>query len=172
MVSQLKDKVKDKDIICEETYWEATTDYATYLASNKCKHDPFSDFHISHILDETKYTIVVPNRWPYTQDHLLIIPKRNVLYQNELSQNEKIDFWMLSDKRLEKLHTQYSNVSYLIRDSLVWNQWKSIAHIHGHLIPEIVISTLDFGWNYRNFLNDKEYSKICESIRTKFCTSL
>ena len=106
--------------------------YDDYLAT---KPKPFSSPLENCIIDQTLLSYVYPARSPYVQDHLLVIPKREVIFHYELSSEERHDLWELADKWLRIMHQHISNVTVLLRDSFADDSGKSIAHLHIHLIP-------------------------------------
>lgn len=77
---------------------------------------------------------------PYTTDHLLIAPLRHVTALSELSNDEKDASWKLIDIGTKLLYTLgHQGVSVMLRDGDAVG--KSEAHLHIHLVPDIVLST-------------------------------
>ena len=53
-------------------------------------YNPFIHIKPEEIVDESKNFIIIASRAPYAEDHLLIIPKRQVYLLKELSGIEKM----------------------------------------------------------------------------------
>lgn len=134
--------------------------------------DPFLHVKPEEIIEESTYFFVLPARSPYADDHLLIIPKRKVYVLRELSNEERLDMYDLLEKRSKRLHTAHRGVNLLLRDWLVWDWdteiWKSINHLHFHLIPDCSISTDKVLWHDRKFLSDDEYIWTVKQIKKDF----
>ncbi len=82
-------------------------------------------------LYETKYWKIIYNKFPYySKKHLLVLPKRHIIYTTELNDNELIDY-----KNIEiYMKDFYKDINYFsfIRQS-TW--WRSIEHLHYHYLP-------------------------------------
>ncbi len=133
------------------------------------KYNPFLFDTIDKnlIIDQTKYSFVLANRWPYTEDHLLVIPKREVNFLLDLSVEEKTDLYNLLDKWLAKLYKKYKGINILLRDgvfSKFW--WKSVNHLHYHLIPEIMVSAREA--IDRKFLSEEEFFDFTQKIKQEY----
>jgi diadenosine tetraphosphate (Ap4A) HIT family hydrolase len=135
----------------------------------KC-YDPFLHIQKEEIVDESKNFFVIAARSPYIKNHLLIIPKRKVFLIWELNSTEKEEMRELLEKWTKNLHKKHKDVNLLLRDGLtVWNIWKSINHLHFHLIPDCSIwaeNTLRV--SERERLDDDNYIKITKKIKKDF----
>ncbi len=79
---------------------------------------------------------------PYTDGHLLVIPKRHVDSFLALTQSEHLDIEQLLEKGVAIVkHLGYSNYSILVRNGD--NHQKSVKHLHYHIIPNHRIGDLD-----------------------------
>lgn len=145
--------------------------YAQALKELWKDFDPFLHLEKEELVDETERFFVIPARAPYVENHLLIIPKRKVYVLRELTSEEKEEMYDLVDKRSKKLHTIHNGVNLLLRDGLIGGGsteiWKSVNHLHFHLIPDCPI------WNEvagsdRKWYSDEEYLDLAKEIRIKF----
>lgn len=84
--------------------------------SKKNKSDPFLHPEKDTIIEQTDHMFVLPNRAPYADDHLLIVPKRSVHLFKSLSKKEQEEMWHLIEKRTYKLHTKHKHVAVLLKD--------------------------------------------------------
>ncbi len=91
------------------------------------EYNPFSFNTIEKelIIDESKYSFVLANRWPYTDDHLLVIPKREVHFLLDMTEEERSDIYIMIEKRLEKLYKKYSGINILMRDWYFSKTWRN-----------------------------------------------
>ncbi len=82
-------------------------------------------------LYETEYWKIIYNKFPYySKKHLMVIPKRHIIYTTELNNKELIDY-----KNAELyMKDFYKDIDYFsfIRQS-TW--WRSIEHLHYHYLP-------------------------------------
>lgn len=131
---------------------------------------PFCNEKKENMLEEKKYFYVIPARSPYTKDHILIVPKRHVCLLKALTHKELIQMHNLIDKRDVKLHKDHKNISLLLRDGLSKQKiWKSVNHLHFHLIPDHTVYVMsDEDSENRIFFDDKQYLKIADKMRKRY----
>lgn len=101
-------------------------------------------------------------RAPYWPDHLLIIPKRHVdsLFDLTIEEDDEIQGLVRAGiKMLKKLW--YSDLSILVREWMA--TWKSIPHLHYHIIPNINIWSANSNWE-REFLDDNKAKEAIDRI--------
>jgi len=100
---------------------------------------------------------------PYWPDHILIIPKRHVdsIFDLNIEEHDEIQ-WLVRAwiKILKK--KWYSDLSVLVREWMA--VWKSIPHLHYHIIPNIKIWSTNSNWD-RKFLEEDEADKILDDLR-------
>lgn len=130
------------------------------LEHNLC---PFCTMPQKFFLEDWKFFFVTCARAPYSQDHLLIIPKRHVILFNDLLWKEIQELVKLVRKWDAILHKKHTDVALLLRD---WNVgglgWKSVDHMHFHLIPDLEIGNKVW-WNVnREYLTEK---KLLEKVK-------
>ena len=101
---------------------------------------------------------------PYWPDHLLVIPKRCVesIFDLTIEEDDEIQWlvraWM---KMLRKLW--YTDLSVLVREWMA--SWKSIHHLHYHVIPNIKIWSTTSNWD-RKFLDKDECDNILKKLNS------
>lgn len=132
--------------------------------------DPFVHIKKEEVVDETELFFVIPARAPYVPDHLLIIPKRKVYVLKHMTPDERLEMYELVEKWALKLHKNHKDVNLLLRDGLVWQtSWKSVNHLHFHLIPDCEVTTEKlFSSGDREFFDDEKYAALSESIRNMY----
>lgn len=131
---------------------------------------PFCNENREDILENRKYFYVIPARSPYTPDHILIVPKRHVCLLKALEHKELIQMFELVAKWDKKLRKYHKNISLLLRDGLSKQKvWKSVNHMHFHLIPDHIVYVMDDrDSENRDFYNEKDYKELAEDIRKKY----
>ena len=131
---------------------------------------PFCNENKEDILENRKYFYVIPARSPYTPDHILIVPKRHVCLLKALEHKELMQMFELVAKWDKKLRKYHKNISLLLRDGLSKEKiWKSVNHLHFHLIPDHIVYVMDDrDSENRDFYNEKNYKKLAEDIRKKY----
>lgn len=132
--------------------------------------DPFTHIKKEEVIDETELFFVIPARAPYVPDHLLIIPKRKVYVLKNMTSEERLEMYELVEKWATKLHKNHKDVNLLLRDGLVWQtSWKSVNHLHFHLIPDCVVTAEKlFSSSSREYFSDEEYISLTQSIKNTY----
>lgn len=134
--------------------------------------DPFLHLEKWEIIEESKYFFVIPARAPYVENHLLVIPKRKVYVLRELTNEERLEMYELLEKWSKLLHTKHTGVNLLLRDWLVGENygeiWKSINHLHFHLVPDCPIWAENLSNDDRHFFDDEEYLDLAKNIKQTF----
>ena len=132
--------------------------YSKYLKKNHCC--PFCHLNEQEIIRQNRYAILTLARAPYTNDHLLVVPKKHVLKLNKLSKKQKDAIESLTYYGMKKLHKKYKNVTLLYREGNKKEVGKSVNHSHYHLIPNLQIGAISqTGPDKRKFWNEEEYTK-------------
>ena len=112
---------------------------------------PFCNLSNQIIIDN-KLSFLTYALAPYSQDHLLIIPKRHVKSYLALTHQEQEDIDELLEigaKMLKQLG--YNNYSILVREGD--NKQKSVKHLHYHIIPNHRVGDLDSSGQPRTIIN-------------------
>ncbi len=131
---------------------------------------PFCNEKADTILDFGKYFYVIPARAQYCTDHILIVPKRHICLLKSLSHEELEEMMDLINKWDKKLRKHYKNISLLLRDGLSKEKiWKSVNHLHFHLIPDHIVYVMnDDDSKNREFFDNEKYSKLAQKMKKKF----
>ena len=130
---------------------------------------PFCSPKTEIIIDKNEHFQVLLARAPYTPDHLLIVPIRHLIYMHELSSDEQTSAMLLINKRMDILHQTYPDINLLLRDGKVnGNIWKSVDHLHFHLIPSITIWGQISKMRHRCYFSDTQYAKLIKDFRHQF----
>lgn len=128
---------------------------------NVLKSDcPFCDINKNFIVDKSKDFFVLLSRAPYTKDHVLIVPKRHIVRLWEITPDEWLTLVPLIEKWIKKLEKIHDEVNLLLRDWVAdWIIWKSIDHLHFHLVPDVPLYYWGSWWRERNVFSDFQYEK-------------
>lgn len=102
--------------------------------------DPFLHIKKEEIIDKWKFFVVTCARAPYAKDHLILIPTKKVYLLKDLEHKETQELRNMIEKRTKNLHKKHKDITLLLRDWLVWwKSWKSVNHLHFHLVPDCPI---------------------------------
>ena len=139
-------------------------DYLLKVLKDDC---PFCDINKNYIVEKWKYFSVVMARAPYTKDHLLIIPNRHIVRLSEVTSEERWTLAPLIEKWTTKLEKIHSEVNILLRDGVAHGIiWKSIDHLHFHLIPDRPVYSSTGWWN-REIYTDYKLTKETKLFKKK-----
>lgn len=140
-------------------------DYLLKVLKDEC---PFCSTEKEYIIEKDKHFTVLLARAPYTKDHLLIVPNRHLVRLREIQPEEWWTLVPLIEKRISKLEKAHKEVNLLLRDGESnWVIWKSIDHLHFHLIPDIPIYSVT-SWLWRNFFSDFLMKKFTSEFKKKY----
>lgn len=133
-------------------------------------YNPFSNINKKDTIDESKNFFVIPARSPYVDNHIMIIPKKEIYLLKDLSEEEKKEMRDIINDRTDKLHKKHKSVNLLLRDGIVWwNCGKSINHLHFHLIPDCWVTASHISDpSLRIWLEDNDYTKILKKMKIDF----
>ena len=143
-------------------------DYLLKILKDEC---PFCDIKKEYILEKWKHFTVIIARAPYTPDHLLIVPNRHLVRLWEITMEEWWTLVPLIEKWTKKLEKIHSEINLLLRDGVAnWIIWKSIDHMHWHLIPDRPVYSSTWWWNrkvYSDFQTVKKTAELKEKFKRK-----
>lgn len=140
-------------------------DYLLKVLKGEC---PFCDIDKMRIVEKWKHFTVILSRAPYVKDHLLIVPNRHLVRMWEIKLEEWETFIPLMEKWMKKLEKVHKEVNLLLRDWVAnWVLWKSIDHLHFHLIPECPVYSAHSGWD-RQIFSDFQLAKKTAELKLKY----
>ena len=121
-------------------------------------------------ISETKNFYVTLARAPYTKDHILNIPKRHVIFLNELTKEEQQELRETVNERNNIMLKHYNGTSILLRDSHEnGTSGKSIGHLHAHIIPDCWIGAMNGNnGDDRIFFEQQEFENLINEAKKKF----
>lgn len=119
-------------------------DYESYLSSiDQNTNCPFCKRDENLLLWESENFYVTLAKAPYVKDHLLIIPKKHVVFLHELTKEEQNELRSEVQKRNIALQKIHEGTTIILRDSQVnASSGKSISHLHVHIVPDCWIGAL------------------------------
>jgi diadenosine tetraphosphate (Ap4A) HIT family hydrolase len=79
---------------------------------------PFCNEKPENIVEITNYFYILATRAPYTQDHLLVVPRRHICLIKDLKNKEAKEMYDIIEKRTERLHKKHKDIDLLLRDGL------------------------------------------------------
>jgi diadenosine tetraphosphate (Ap4A) HIT family hydrolase len=125
---------------------------------------PFCNFDPKEIIAESTYFFIIASRAPYSPHHLLIVPKRHIVFLKELKKAELKELRTLTEQRNEKLHQHHKSVNILLRDTMYkQGTGKSINHLHLHLIPDRYVGIIKD--EEREFMTEESYIKEVKNLK-------
>jgi ATP adenylyltransferase len=96
----------------------------------------------SLVLAITTHSFVIMNRYPYTNGHLLVAPKRHVSRPTELTIEERVDLNELLAGSIDILEDAFSTDGLNVGMNLGGAAGAGVAdHIHWHIVPRWIGDT-------------------------------
>ena len=140
-------------------------DYLLKVLKDEC---PFCDIKKEYIVERWKHFTVLLSRAPYVRDHIMIVPNRHLIRMWEITQEEWWTLVPLIEKWMKKVEAIHSETNLLLRDWVAkWKLWKSIDHLHFHIVPDIPIYSATSWWN-REIYTDYQLAKETSAFKAKF----
>jgi diadenosine tetraphosphate (Ap4A) HIT family hydrolase len=94
---------------------------------------------------------------PYSNGHLLVIPKRHIKSLLKMTKGEGSDILDLLNKASKIMDfMNCKNYSILVREGALEKIGKSIDHLHYHIIPDHRIGDLDTKGRARRIMTEQE----------------
>lgn len=87
------------------------------------------------VLFETDYALAIFDRFPVSEGHTLIIPKRHTANYFDLTSDEQAELWTLVNQTKQKLDSLYHPDGYNVGINVNHAAGQTIFHVHIHLIP-------------------------------------
>ena len=140
-------------------------DYLLKVLKDEC---PFCDINKDYIVEKWKYFNVILSRAPYVKDHVLIVPHRHIIRMREITTEERWTLFPLIDKWMKKMEKVHEEVNLLLRDWVAnWMVWKSIDHLHFHIVPGVPVYSTN-SWGNREIYTDYQLVKETAAFKSKF----
>lgn len=142
--------------------------YCDYLLKVLKWDCPFCDIKKEYVVEKWKHFTVLLSRAPYVKDHLLIVPNRHIIRLWEITQEERWTFIPLMEKWTKKLEKVHQEVNLLLRDWVANGVlWKSIDHLHFHLIPECPVYSAN-SKSDRKIYSDHQLERVTSELKNKY----
>ena len=143
-------------------YW----DFLLNVLKSDC---PFCNLNKNFVVDKSKDFFVILARAPYSKDHLLIVPKRHIVRLWEITSDEWTTLVPLIEKWMKKLEKVHDEVNLLLRDWVAdWVIWKSIDHLHFHLVPDVPLYYKEAWWRKRKVFSDFQLENKTREFKEKY----
>ncbi len=140
-------------------------DYLLKVLKDEC---PFCGINKDYIVEKWKHFTVLLSRAPYTRDHIMIVPNRHLIRMWEITQDERWTLVPLIEKWMRKVESIHGEANLLLRDWVArWKLWKSIDHLHFHIVPDVPIYSTNSWWN-REIYTDHQLVKETAAFKAKF----
>lgn len=138
--------------------------YDDYLKTLTCC--PFCDRSNfgPQIISENKNAALIVSLAPYQKHHLLIIPKRHLEKILDITPEEITDINKLQEIAIKTLYgLDYADMTVLVREGE--NIGKSVRHLHYHVVPEVLIGTIEVSLMERKIYEREEISKLLQEFQ-------
>ncbi len=95
-----------------------------------------SDDRGTLLLHRGPVSLVIMNRYPYTNGHLLIAPRRHVAHLTDLNDEERLDLMRLTDRCVRALEAVSRPEGFNIGINLGRAAGAGLeSHLHVHIVP-------------------------------------
>jgi diadenosine tetraphosphate (Ap4A) HIT family hydrolase len=108
-------------------------------------------------LAENEFAFAIPDKYPVSPGHTLIISRRHVSDYFVLSNEEKQACWDLVDEMKEKLEAEHSPDGWNIGINTGSVAGQTVFHVHIHLIPRFEGDMDDPRGGVRHSIKGKGY---------------
>lgn len=97
----------------------------------------FCDLKDKYIVYEKNNVVLTANIFPYVDAHLMIIPRRHIVFPKEFSEEEwkTVREMMYLSKKILKKAFKVSSIWFLYREGKQGQSMKTVDHLHIHAIP-------------------------------------
>ena len=96
---------------------------------------PFCSLPRERLWIETEHAVAIPDEYPVSEGHTLVVPTRHVISIYELTVTEQNVIWELVSEVRQRLLTDLKPDGFNIglNDGLA--AWQTVMHAHVHVIP-------------------------------------
>jgi diadenosine tetraphosphate (Ap4A) HIT family hydrolase len=108
-------------------------------------------------LAENKLAFAIPDKYPVSPGHTLVISRRHVVDYFDLSDEEKTACWNLVDRVKEQLETEHKPDGWNIGINTGTVAGQTVFHFHCHLIPRYEGDMKDPKGGVRHSVKGKGY---------------
>jgi diadenosine tetraphosphate (Ap4A) HIT family hydrolase len=108
-------------------------------------------------LAENKLAFAIPDKYPVSPGHTLVISRRHVVDYFDLSDEEKTACWNLVDRVKEQLETEHNPDGWNIGINTGTVAGQTVFHFHCHLIPRYEGDMKDPKGGVRHSVKGKGY---------------
>ena len=142
--------------------------YKDYLLKVLKWECPFCGIKKEYIVEKWKHFTVLLSRAPYTRDHIMIVPNRHLIRMWEITSEEWSTLVPMLEKWMRKVESIHGETNLLLRDWVAeWKLWKSIDHLHFHIVPNVPVYSTNSWWN-REIYTDHQLVKETAAFKAKF----
>ena len=142
--------------------------YKDYLLKVLKWECPFCGIKKEYIVEKWKHFTVLLSRAPYTRDHIMIVPNRHLIRMWEITSEEWVSLVPMLEKWMRKIESIHGEANLLLRDWVAeWKLWKSIDHLHFHIVPNVPVYSTNSWWN-REIYTDYQLIKETAVFKAKF----
>ena len=127
----------------------------------------------TEIITETEMAYAIFDKYPVSEGHILIIPKRHVGSYFDLSVQEHTDCSIIINKIKDMLKEKYKPDGYNIGVNIGKFAGQTIEHIHIHIIPRYKGDVINPVGGIRNvipekgnYLNPNRVTQVSELTKT------
>ncbi len=119
-------------------------------------------------ITRTGLFIVAVNLYPFNSGHLMIFPRRHIMYPDEFTEEEAIESHRLLVKTLKIVKEEFRPSGFNVGYNLGQNSGASIRHLHQHIVPRFPneIGYLDVLAGTRTIVGDPK--ETMERLRKRF----
>lgn len=107
------------------------------------------------IILETELCLVVYDKYPVNEGHVLVVPKRHVSNYFDLEQEEVDSIWQMVNKVKLILDAKYKPQGYNVGFNIGRAAGQTIDHVHIHVIPRYKGDMNDPTGGVRHVIPDK-----------------
>ncbi|HEY0015494.1 MAG TPA: HIT family protein [Longimicrobium sp.] len=96
---------------------------------------PFCELSADDLVDQNQHAVAIPDRYPLSPGHILVIPRRHVVSPFDLHPDELASVWSLVAQIRRSLAAEFVPDAFTIglNDGAAAGQ--TIMHAHVHVIP-------------------------------------